>query len=199
MLSARRWTTAITPEQFRKVTGAASFPAFLQRDVKDGVLQVYSNGEMNYTLRGMHARVSVTWNFEAPEGTGDTHFSSMRGTRADLVIRQGAEQKYKPVLYVERNPSVAPAAFESALNAAVAGLQQQWPGVAVHRDGERFAVDVPAKYDVGHESHFAQVTSDFLRFLREGSMPAWEVPNMLVKYGTIMEAYRMSRSRAATH
>jgi hypothetical protein len=39
------------------------------------------------------------------------------------------------------------------------------------------------------------VTSDFLRFLRDGSMPAWEVPNMLVKYGTIMQAYEMSRAK----
>jgi hypothetical protein len=111
------------------------------------------------------------------------------------MIQQGAEQKYKPVLYVERNPSVTPAAFESALHTAVAGLQQKWPGVAVHRDGDRFAVDVPAKYDVGHESHFGQVTSDFLRFLREGEMPEWEVPNMIVKYHTIMQAYEMSRAK----
>ena len=192
MLSAKRWPTPISIAQFKKVTGADSFPDFLKGDVKGGVLQVYSNGEMNYTLRGIHVKVSDSWQFEGPPGSGDTHFSIMRGTKANLMIRQGAEQKYKPVLYVERNPSVTPAAFESALNAAIAGLQQQWPGVAVHRDGDRFAVDVPAKYDVGHESHFAQVTSDFLRFLRDGSMPAWEVPNMLVKYGTIMEAYRMS-------
>ena len=39
----------------------------------------------------------------------------------------------------------------------------------------------------------------FLRYLREGKLPEWEVPNMLVKYGTIMEAYRMSRGSAATH
>ena len=193
VLNARRWTTPITLAQFEKVTGAKQFPAFLARDVKNGVLNVYSNGEMNYTLKGVHARVSVTWNFEAPEGTGDTHFSVMRGTRANLVIRQGAEQKYKPVLYVERNPAVTPAAHEAALNAAVERLQGKWPGVAVRREGDHFAVDVPAKYDVGHESHFAQVTSDFLRYLREGKLPEWEVPNMLVKYGTIMEAYRMSR------
>ena len=130
MLSARRWTTPITPAQFEKVTGAKQFPAFLARDVKDGVLNVYSNGEMNYTLKGVHARVSVTWNFEAPEGTGDTHFSVMRGTKANLVIRQGAEQKYKPVLYVERNPSVTPAAHEAALTKAVEHLQGKWPGVA---------------------------------------------------------------------
>jgi predicted dehydrogenase len=195
MLSARRWTTPISPEQFKKVTGADSFPSFLKRDVKDGVLQVYSNGEMNYTLRGVHSRVSVTWNFEAPDGTGDTHFSIMRGTKANLVIRQGAEQKYKPMLYVERNPSVSAAAHEAALNAAVERLQGKWPGVAIRRDGDRFAVDVPAKYDVGHESHFAQVTSDFLRYLREGKLPEWEVPNMLVKYGTIMQAYQMSRGK----
>ena len=125
------------------MTGADSFPEFLKGDVKDGVLQVYSNGEMNYTLRGIHVKVSDAWQFEGPPGSGDTHFSVMRGTKANLVIQQGAEQKYKPVLYVERNPSVTPAAFESALNAAIAGVQQKWPGVAVHRDGDRFAVDVP--------------------------------------------------------
>ena len=56
-------------------------------------------------------------------------------------------------------------------------------------------MDVPAKYDVGHESHFAQVTTNFLRYLREGALPAWELPNMLVKYGTIMEAYKLSRAK----
>jgi predicted dehydrogenase len=193
MLSARRWPTPISLEQFRKVTGADSFPDFLKRDMKNGVLQVYSNGEMNYTLRGIHVKVSDAWQFEGPAGSGDTHFSIMRGTKANLVIRQGAEQKYKPVLYVERNPSVTPAAHEAALNTAVEHLQGKWPGVAVHREGDHFAVDVPAKYDVGHESHFAQVTSDFLRYLREGKLPEWEVPNMLVKYATIMEAYKMSR------
>ena len=193
MLSARRWPTPISLAQFKKVTGADSFPDFLKRDMKNGVLQVYSNGEMNYTLRGIHVKVSDAWQFEGPQGSGDTHFSIMRGTKANLVIRQGAEQKYKPVLYVERNPAVTPAAHEAALNAAVERLQGKWPGVAVRREGDHFAVDVPAKYDVGHESHFAQVTSDFLRYLREGKLPEWEVPNMLVKYGTIMEAYRMSR------
>ena len=193
MLSARRWPTPISLAQFRKVTGADSFPDFLKRDMKNGVLQVYSNGEMNYTLRGIHVKVSDAWQFEGPQGSGDTHFSVMRGTKANLVIRQGAEQKYKPVLYVERNPSVTPAAHEAALTAAVERLQGKWPGVAVHREGDHFAVDVPAKYDVGHESHFGQVTSDFLRYLREGKLPEWEVPNMLVKYATIMDAYRMSR------
>ena len=52
-------------------------------------LEVYSNGEMNYTIKGVHAKVSVIWNFQAPEGAGDTHYSIMRGTKCNLIIRQG--------------------------------------------------------------------------------------------------------------
>jgi hypothetical protein len=37
------------------------------------------------------------------------------------------------------------------------------------------------------------VTERFLRFLAEGKMPAWEVPNMLAKYYTTTEAYRLSQ------
>ena len=195
MLRARRWATPVSREQFRQVTGADDFPDYLQRDVKDGALRVYSNGEMTYCLRGVHARVSVTWNFEAPAGTGDTHFSVMRGTRATLVIRQGADQGYKPVLYVERDTSVAPATHEAALTAAIASLQGRYPGVSVRREGDGWAVTVPSRFDVGHEAHFAQVTDRFLGYLRGGKMPEWEVPNMITKYATIMQAYVMSGGR----
>ena len=36
----------------------------------DGTLHVYANGEMTYRIRGVHARVSVLWNYEAPAGAG---------------------------------------------------------------------------------------------------------------------------------
>ena len=192
MLRARRWATPVSLEDFKKVTGATSFPAYLNRDVRDGALQVLSNGEMTYRVKGVHAKVSVIWNFEAPPGTGDTHYSVMRGTKARLVIRQGKEQNFKPVLYVERDPSVTPAAHEAALNSAIAALQAQFAGVSVRREGEGFVVGIPPRYDVGHEAHFAQVTDRFLSYLRGGTMPAWEVPNMITKYATIMQAYKMS-------
>ena len=125
------------------MTGAEDFPDFLSRDVKDGVLQVYSNGEFTYTLRGVHARVSVTWNFEAPPGAGDTHFSVMRGTKANLVIRQGAEQKFKPVLYVERASSVTPAEHELALSRRSPEVAEKYPGVVCRREGDHYVVTVP--------------------------------------------------------
>ena len=175
------------------MTGADTFPDFLKPDVKNGVLQVCANGEFTYRLRGVYAKVSVTWNFEAPPGADDRHYSMMRGTKANLVIRQGAEQKYKPVLYVENAGKTDDVAFASALKVAIDTLQGKYPGVSFGRDGHSWWVTVPEKYDVGHEAHFAQVTQNYLRYLRAGRLPDWEVPNMLTKYATIMEAFELSR------
>jgi predicted dehydrogenase len=193
VLSARRWATPLTRAQFKQVTGAENFPEFLKNDVKDGVLQVYANGELTYRLRDVYAKVSVAWDFEAPPGSGDTHYSAMRGTRARLTIRQGIEQKFKPVLYVEKTDGVDDATFEAALKNAIAGLQGKYPGVGFRREGIAWQIIVPAKYDVGHEAHFAQVTENFLHYLRDGRLPDWELPNMIAKYTTLMQAYQLSR------
>jgi predicted dehydrogenase len=188
VLAAHRSATAITPAQFKQVTDADTFPDYLRDDVKDGALQVYSNGDFTYRLRGVHARVSVKWNFEAPAGAGDTHYSIMRGTKAQLIIRQGAPQKYHPMLYIEQ-------ADPGAVQAAIASLQPKYPGVGVTREGDGWRVTIPEKYDIGHEAHFAQVTENFLRYLRAGKLPDWEVPGMITKYATIMQAYGVSHRR----
>jgi predicted dehydrogenase len=193
VLNARRWATPLTLEQFGRVTGAKEFPPFLSRYVKDGVLQAPANGEITYTLKGVHAKTSVTWEFEAPPGAGDTHFSVMRGTKASLTIKQGAEQGYKPVLFVERSPSESADRFAPALAAAIKDIQKTWPGIDLKENADgSFTVTVPEKYHNGHEAHFTQVTENFLKYLRAGELPAWEVPNMLTKYATIMRAYEMS-------
>ncbi|MDB5240665.1 MAG: hypothetical protein JWP57_1290, partial [Spirosoma sp.] len=60
LTSARRWTTDMTLSQFKAITKQASFPDYLKKDVvKDSILRVYSNGEINYQLRGVNAKVSV--------------------------------------------------------------------------------------------------------------------------------------------
>jgi predicted dehydrogenase len=186
VLKARRWTTPLTLEQFGRVTGAKEFPAYLSPYVKDGVLNAPANGEMTYTLKGVHARTSVTWDFEAPPGAGDTHYSLMKGTKASLIIKQGKEQGFKPTLYVER-------ANEASLRAAVAEVAKTYPGIDAKADGAHFVITVPERYHNGHEAHFGQVTENFLKYVRDGKLPAWEVPNMIVKYATIMQAYEMSR------
>jgi predicted dehydrogenase len=202
VLTARRWSTTLTPAQFKQVTGATAFPDYLKNDIRGGNLQVFSNGAFTYRLRNVHARISVIWNFEAPAGAGDTHFSTMRGTKATLTIRQGEAEKYRPVLYVQKSASADAVSHEKAIKAEVAALQDRYPGVGVRRATEvekaDWVVTVPDKYNVGHEAHFAQVTENFLRYLREGNLPHWEVPNMLTKYATIMQAYEKSRGGRVT-
>lgn len=194
MLSARRWATNLTPAQFEKATGLKQFPASLQACVTPrGELGVYGNGEFTYTLRGVHAKVSVTWNFQAPEGAGDTHYSIMRGSAADLIIRQSKEQDYQPTLYVEKKSDASDEEFAKALEAGLASLKDKWPGLALKPAAGGWQVVIPAAYKVGHEAHFAQVTNQYLKYLTAGGMPAWEVPNILTKCHTIMEAYQMSR------
>jgi len=153
--------------------------------VKDGVLQCSANGEFTYQLRGVHARVRSMWDFSPPPGGGDSHHSVVRGTKATLIIRQGREQNFKPVLYVER-------AEAAALTAAIAALQGRYPGIGLRREGAGWAVTIPDQYDVGHEAHFVQVTENFLGYLRAGRLPDWEEPNMITKCATIMQAYELS-------
>jgi predicted dehydrogenase len=191
--SARVWPTALTPAQFQKVTGLEAYPDFLASEVNsNSVLNVRQNGEVQYTICGVHARVTASWNYEAPAGAKDTHYARLRGTRANLVIQQGAAQMYLPTLYIENASGAAPADFEKSVRAAVARLAADWPGVGVKPTGAAWECVVPEKYNVGHEAHFAQVTEKFLRYLAAGGMPEWETAGMLAKYYTTTEAYRLS-------
>ena len=192
--NARHWTTKVSPDQFKKVTSLDTFPDYLKPNVApDGSLDVFCNGELNYTLRGVHAKVSVIWNFEAPPGAADTHASIMRGTKADLIIRQGKEQNYKTTLYVIKKSTATDEAFEKALRAGLARLAGTYQGIELKKDAEGWELVVPEKYRITHEAHFGQVTDAYLKYLAAGKLPAWEVPNMLTKHYTLMEAYRMSR------
>lgn len=190
IVSARRWTTDLTPEMFKKVTHLDTYPEYLKKDVDGDVLKVYSNGEIYYKLKGVHAKASVIWNFQAPEGAKDTHYSIMRGTQCNLEIVQGEKEGYKPKLYIEAT-NVDVKAFAASLNNAVTGLAEKFPGIAVEKIGDKkWVMNIPDKYKVGHEAHFGQVTEKFLKYLVDGKLPEWEVPNMIVKYYTTTEGMK---------
>jgi predicted dehydrogenase len=196
IVSARTWITPVTLEQFKTSTSLTAWPDYLKKGLDaNGVLQCKANGEFTYSIKGVYAKASVLWNYQPPEGAGDTHYSLMRGTRSSLIIQQGEAEGYKPVLYVEprRTAGVSKEELEAALKAAVAEINKTWPGVAFERHETGWRINIPASYATGHEAHFGQVTEKYLRFLKNGDMPAWEVPNMLVKYHTLMEAYKKSR------
>ena len=194
MLKARTWPTPITAADYAKSTGLTTWPEFLKKDVDAGnVLQCKANGEFTYALKGVHAKVSVEWHFMPPAGTGDTHYSLMRGTKAEIVIRQGKDENYKPRVYVRVREGQDKAALEKALAAAVAKFNAKYPGVSYKPFENGWVMEVPQKYEIGHEAHFSQVMQMYLGWMKKGEQPADYLPNMLVKYYTLSEAWKASR------
>jgi predicted dehydrogenase len=196
VVAAKRWPTVMTQAQFQRVTNEKSFPAFLAPNVRGDKLDYYCNGSVSYTLRGVHAKLDVIWNYEAPAGAGDTHVAVFRGTRSRVEVRQGKDENYRPELYVVPNGAAEKAAVLAALKARVSSLAGRYPGVAVEDLGARLRVTVPDRYRDGHEAHFAEVMRRFLGYLRDPkSLPAWEKPNMLAKYYVTTRGVELSHRK----
>jgi hypothetical protein len=175
--------------QFRAITGLNEYPDLLKKYINPAnILEVNQNGEVIYTLRGVHIRVRTLWNFEAEPGASDTNQSMLRGSNANLTMRQGIEQKWKQVLYVEKKTPIPDGEYEKKLRASISTLCATWPGLDIKPTGSTWEIIVPTKYEASHEDHFAQVTERYLRYLGESELPEWEVANMIAKYYTTTEA-----------
>jgi predicted dehydrogenase len=194
MTTARRWPTIISRDEFKGVTGSDNFPDYLQKDIKDGKLYVYSNGEMVYQVKGIFAKVSVEWKYQAPQGGGDTHYSIMHGTNCDLAIKQGADEKFIPTLYIENIKGIPLNVFRIKLKEALNSIP--YDSLNIEDAGKNSVkISIPSKYRVGHEEHFGQVTAKFLEYIKEGKLPEWEVPGMITKYYTTTSALKMARGK----
>ena len=195
IIDPKHWPTNLTLKQFSNVTKLEEFPEFFKSQIKDEVLPVYCNGEINYSLKGIHAKVVVEWKYQAPEGGGDTHYSVIKGTKSNIVIRQGKKQNYKPELYVEANDGVNLEELDKELNSSLAKLQTKYPGIKVKKENDYWHIIIPDKYRIGHEAHFGQVMERYLDYLVGCKLPDWEVPNMIAKYYTTTEALRIAREK----
>ena len=188
--SATRWPTPMTLSQFSLITGAKTFPDFLKKDLKnDSTINVYANGEINYSLKGIHTKLRALWNYSATEG-GDTHYSIIRGTKANLEIRQGKEEKFIPQLYIKPNNLT-----ESELQKAFDSLKSKYAGINLKKHGNEWLVEIPDSYRTGHEAHFGEVMERFLDYKSKNKLPEWEVPNMLVKYYTTTKALELAKKK----
>jgi predicted dehydrogenase len=183
VLSAKRWPTNLTRASFRQATGVAEFPDFLSPFIREDRLAYYCNTLVSYTVRNIHAKLSVLWNLEALPGSGDTHLAVFRGSRSRVAVRQTQAENYRPEVYVMPNRLGDKTGVLAALQAKVSALQARFAGIQVQHLGDEWRVAIPDAYRVGHEAHFAQVTKQCLGYLKEpNSLPAWEKPNMLAKY-----------------
>ncbi|HSB16518.1 MAG TPA: putative oxidoreductase C-terminal domain-containing protein [Bryobacteraceae bacterium] len=190
VLNGRRWPTVLSLEEYQRVTGERRFPDV--PEASGAKIEYFCNNSVLYRLRGVHVKLTAVWNYEAPPGAGDTHCALFRGTKARVEIRQGAEEGYRPELYVV--PEQPGEAVGSALRSRVDSLASEYAGIALEHQGARYHIVVPEVHRVGHEAHFAQVARQFFRFVRgEGGLPACEKPNMLTKYFVTTQGVALSR------
>ncbi len=145
---------------------------------------------MNYAIDGVHMQTISTWDYKAPEGAGDNYEAHMRGTKANLMIKQDSEENFKPVLYIE--PVANDEEYANILYEKIKIVQEKYPGVALQKTTSGWMIMIPEKFEEGHEAHFASVTKNFLQYLQNKSMPAWEVPNMLAKYYITTKALQIA-------
>jgi predicted dehydrogenase len=180
--AARRWPTVLSAEQFSRVSGQDSIPASLADWTRNGSLECACNTEVSYALRGVNVKLDVQWD-TAAANHGDTQYAVYRGDRASVEVRQGAEEGWVPQTYVVPNSPEVKGEVLAAVQARVKALQDRWPGIGVEDLGDRIRISIPDAFRVGHEFHFSQVASRFLEYLKDPkTIPAYEQPNMLVKY-----------------
>jgi predicted dehydrogenase len=199
VLASQRWPTPVSEEDFRSVTNTAGFDRSVAGSVRAGILDYYCNTATTYTLRGIHTRLNVMWDWEAPEGSGDRHFAVYRGTRARVEVRQTRDDRYRPEVYVVPAAPAMKAQALAATRASMEAVQSLNPGVAVEDLGAELRLTIPDALRVGHEAHFAEVTATFLQYMRDRqTMPAWERPNMLAKYYVTTMGTELSRRSPAS-
>lgn len=192
--SSKIWPTPIDLAQFSIITNEDHFPDFLKKYVKDdSILLTHGNGSIDYTIKGIHSRITAKWTYDAPAGAGDTYYSLLRGTKASLEIKQGAEENWKAVLYIWPNSQKDTSDFATTLTDAIKDINKDYPGVSIEKYKNGFKVIIPEKYDQGHESHFAEVMKRYLQYLKDGRLPVWEEPDMIAKYYTTTKALEIAQ------
>ncbi len=184
-ISSTHWPTVITPEQFSKSTGENGYPEYLTEDAdSDSLLHVYANGTVNFNLYGHNVGIKVMWNWQAPEGGGDTFVSEVKGTKAILKTMQGKEQDFVKQLYAQRPKEMEKQEFEENLHKIIDKVMETFPFVSVKPtlDKDLYLIDIPVAHRTGHESHFNNVAGSFFSFLVNRNMPKWEQANTIAKY-----------------
>lgn len=183
-VSSTHWPTEITQSQFTSSTGEPTFPDYLQKNLYNDILKVYANGTVHFDVKNHQVGLKVLWNWQAPEGSGDTFSSEIRGTKAVIRTQQNKEQGLVKQLYVKQPDEVNQETFEDSLKKVITKLQMKYSFLSYTATESKgvYMIHIPEKYREGHESHFKLVAERFFNYLVDRDMPDWEKSNTLAKY-----------------
>lgn len=194
MTAANHWPTKLTLQDFSRSTKLNAFPDFLHKYIHNSVLEVYGNGKIDYQVKGKNVSVTVLWNYEAPEGGGDTYNGLIRGTKADIEIVQDQSVNYIKELFIQKEKSLDEQTFDSTLMKVIADLQKSYPWLSAEKVSEgKYKIIAPVEFRKGHEDYFGMVAEKYFGYLVNRDMPEWEISNTIAKYYITTTALDMAK------
>jgi predicted dehydrogenase len=193
LVSARRWPTVVPREAFARITGVPEFPLSLSGSVEGGALAYLGCGELLFEAGRVPVRCRVRWDLTEPPGGGDSSLVLLSGGRADVRVEQSARTGWARRLSVEPRSGEA-LGVEAALRDAVAGWQDEWPGLAVARRQDALDVSIPAALRTPHETQFAHVLDDFVGLVDASVPPSQRAAETLAKYELLARAMSACRT-----
>ena len=174
-------------ELFRASTGRDDYPDALRERVTGGVLALACNGEIRYRLRGVTVRQRAEWGQHEPEGGGDAHRATVRGTGATIVARRGPESGFRAELHV--SPREAGPRFEARLDEALSAWRRELPGLARQPSALGHEIVIPDPLHTPHEAHFAMVLDRFLDRVEGAVWPAALAARIRARYTLLAHAH----------
>ncbi|MCZ2340743.1 MAG: hypothetical protein LC104_02970 [Bacteroidales bacterium] len=202
LLAATRSALYLTREQFSVLSGLPDFPPMLREHVQQAGLQYDGNGEVSYTLKGIHVRLRVQWGFEALPGNGDRHGTIVNGTRSRVLVYQAPAVSgvcNLPEIMVMATQAKDHTALLAAVQHRCQLLQPRFPGIEVFQRGQQIQIVIPDRLRTGHESHFAEVFHTFQHYFHNPrQVPMWERANQLAKYYLTTRAVELAKQSTGT-
>lgn len=159
LLSARAWSTRVSVEAFRRITGEVEFPEALSPFVDGDGLDYRCNADLEYRIGPVTVHARTRWDLAPEPGGGDITRLVVRGTRADVRLEQSPQTGHRRRVFVE--PHTGAAGYEA---------------------------DLPRSLDEGHETHFARVLDELLTMVDEEQWPAALADRTRAKYTLLAEA-----------
>src|SRR5699024_10459506 len=160
--------------------------------VDDSILLAHGNGEINYSLRGVHIRITSKWFYEAPGGR-DSYYALLRGTKADLERKLTGEDAKVPVVYVWPKKSIKDMnSYANNLKNVVEKLKKTYPEIRLEKYKKGWKISSPKIYPIGHKG-FSDVVNQYFEYLKKGEIPEWEVSYMIAKYYITTKALNIAK------
>jgi hypothetical protein len=111
------------------------------------------------------------------------------------VIRQGKEQQYQPILYLEPADKNNMDVWQKDVEQGMDIIHIKYAGLTLKKSKVGWEIVIPDDLKVDPERQFSLVVKKYLQFLREGNMPEWEISAMLTKYYTTTQGLEKALSQ----